>query len=101
MKRVAVCCALIAGASPLPAQAPADSALFRQLGSEVRQFIRTRPGASNPSAREENGAMTDLLVRLQIQSREVGTALETATLLNGTLRAFQWIADEYRKSGDQ
>lgn len=99
MKR-AVCCALVAVSSHLPAQAPADTALVRQLGTEVRQIIRARPGASNPSARDENGLMTDLLVRLQIQSRDLDDALESAASLNGTLRAFQWIATEHRQSGD-
>jgi hypothetical protein len=100
MRKVAVCCALIAVASPLSAQTPADSALARQLGAEVRQFIQARPNASNPSTRDENGSMADLLVRLQIQSRDLGAALETATL-SGTMRSFQWIADEHRKSGDR
>ena len=100
MNRLALWCASVVVASPLPAQSPADSTLARQLAIEVRQIIRARPGASNPSARDENGLMTDLLVRLQIQSRDLADALETATSLNGTARAFQWIADEHRRSGD-
>ena len=93
--------ALAGTAAVAPAQSPSDTALVRALAVEVRDFIRTRPGASDPFYRDQNERMTDLLVRLQAQSRDVGGAFLTATTLNGSPRAFQWIADEQRRSGDR
>src|SRR5579862_3736666 len=106
MRETTACLLGLCALATLPAQSvaqrsPADTALTRQLAAEVREFVRSRPGVSQLSVRDENERITDLLVPLQVRARDLDGAFTTATTLMGSVLSFQAIANYQRQVGDR